>query len=162
MGEFIDSFERAGITPEMAGKIRVLTHDEFALNRKERQFSKSLVIVDEAHMFTGIKYDALEKCDVPYIMLLSGTPAPMHRLKLFLALQRERAPVVQAKMGQRHHHAKRETKVLGRQRFHVQHRTGVQLPEATWNRLSTCHQLSRLQGFYEEREALAVAEREAR
>lgn len=76
VGEFIDSFERAGITPQMAGKIRVLTHDEFARNKKKRQFSKSLVIVDEAHIFTGIKYDALEKCDVPYIMLLSGTPAP--------------------------------------------------------------------------------------
>lgn len=33
-GEFIDSFERAGITPHMAGRIRVLTHDEFVLNRK--------------------------------------------------------------------------------------------------------------------------------
>lgn len=76
VGEFIDSFERAGITPRMAGRIRVLTHDEFALNRKEREFKKSLVIVDEAHMFAGIKYDALVKCDVPYIMLLSGTPAP--------------------------------------------------------------------------------------
>lgn len=72
----MDSFERAGITPQMAGKIGVLAHDEFAVNRKEREFSKSLVIVDEAHMLTGIKYDALEKCDVPYIMLLSGTPAP--------------------------------------------------------------------------------------
>jgi len=76
VGEFIDSFERAGITPPMAGRIRVLTHDEFALNNRKREFSKSLVIVDEAHMFTGIKYDALVKCDVPYIMLLSGTPAP--------------------------------------------------------------------------------------
>ena len=74
VGEFIDSFERAGITPQLAGKIRVLTHDEFALNRKEREFSKSLVIVDEAHMFTGIKYDALVKADVSYLMLLSGTP----------------------------------------------------------------------------------------
>lgn len=68
VGEFIDSFERAGITPRMAGRI--------ALNRKEREFKKSLVIVDEAHMFTGIKYDALVRCDVPYVMLLSGTPAP--------------------------------------------------------------------------------------
>ncbi|CAM9713031.1 unnamed protein product [Ectocarpus sp. 4 AP-2014] len=76
VGEFIDSFERAGITPQIAGKIRVLTHDEFALNKKAREFSKSLVIVDEAHMFTGIKYDALAKADVSYLMLLSGTPAP--------------------------------------------------------------------------------------
>lgn len=76
VGEFIDSFERAGITPNMAGKIRVLTHDEFSLNRRDRKFSDSLVIVDEAHMFTGIKYKALEKYDVKYIMLLSGTPAP--------------------------------------------------------------------------------------
>lgn len=76
VGEFIGSFERAGITPRMAGRIRVLTHDEFSLNRKEREFKKSLVIVDEAHMFTGIKYDALVRCDVPYVMLLSGTPAP--------------------------------------------------------------------------------------
>ncbi|CAN0478281.1 unnamed protein product [Ectocarpus sp. 12 AP-2014] len=56
VGEFIDSFERAGISPQMAGKIRVLTHDEFSLNRKKREFSKSLVIVDEAHMFTKTKY----------------------------------------------------------------------------------------------------------
>lgn len=76
IGEFIDSFERAGITPQIAGKIRVLTHDEFALNKKAREFSKSLVIVDEAHMFTGIKYDALAKAGVSYLMLLSGTPAP--------------------------------------------------------------------------------------
>ncbi|CAM9767119.1 unnamed protein product [Ectocarpus sp. 12 AP-2014] len=76
VGEFIDSFERAGISPQIAGKIRVLTHDEFALNRKAREFSESLVIVDEAHMFTGIKYDALVKADVSYLMLLSGTPAP--------------------------------------------------------------------------------------
>lgn len=74
--EFIDSFERAGITPHMAAKIRVLTHDEFTLNTKKRQFSKSLVIVDEAHMFKKTKYAALEKCNVPYIMLLSGTPTP--------------------------------------------------------------------------------------
>ena len=76
VGEFIDSFERAGITPQMAGKIRVLTHDEFFLNRKGREFTQSLVIVDEAHLFTGLKYSSLFKTDVRYIMLLSGTPAP--------------------------------------------------------------------------------------
>ncbi|CAM9544890.1 unnamed protein product [Pylaiella littoralis] len=58
VGEFIDSFEKAGITPHMAGRIRALTHDEFALNRKEHQAKKPLFIVEEAHMFTGIKYDA--------------------------------------------------------------------------------------------------------
>lgn len=76
VGEFIDSFERAGITPKMAGRIRVLTHDEFAINTKQREFKKSLVIVDEAHLFRKTKYDALVKYDVPYLILLSGTPAP--------------------------------------------------------------------------------------
>lgn len=47
--EFIDSFEMAGTSPQMAGRIRVLAHDELALNRRDRTFSKSLVIVDEAH-----------------------------------------------------------------------------------------------------------------
>lgn len=74
--EFLDSFEKAGINPAIAGKVRVLTHDEFAYNKKERRFGNSLVIVDEAHLFTKTKYDALVKFDVPYIMLLSGTPAP--------------------------------------------------------------------------------------
>ena len=76
VGEFIGSFERAGISPQTARKIRVLTHDEFSLNRKKRDFSNCLVIVDEAHLFTKTKYAALEKLNVPYIMLLSGTPAP--------------------------------------------------------------------------------------
>lgn len=76
VGEFIGSFERAGVSPQMARKIRVLTHDEFTLNRKKREFGNCLVIVDEAHLFTKTKYAALEKLNAPYIMLLSGTPAP--------------------------------------------------------------------------------------
>ncbi len=76
VGEFIESFEKAGITPYMAGQIRVLTHDEFSINRRKRDFGSSLVIVDEAHMFQGIKYDALVKSDAAYLLLLSGTPAP--------------------------------------------------------------------------------------
>lgn len=76
VGEFIGSFERAGITPSIARKIRVLTHDEFSLNRRNRNFTNCLVIVDEAHIFTKTKYNSLVKYNVPYIMLLSGTPAP--------------------------------------------------------------------------------------
>lgn len=75
-GEFIDSFERAGITPKLARKIRVLTHTSFVLDKKERLFKDSLVIVDEVHMFTGEKYSFLEKLNVQYLLLLSGTPAP--------------------------------------------------------------------------------------
>ena len=74
--EFRDSFEKAGVTPDHAGRIRVLTHDEFADNKRLRNFGNSLVIIDEAHLFTGRKYRALLIYDVPYLMLLSGTPAP--------------------------------------------------------------------------------------
>lgn len=74
--EFLDSFQKAGINPTVAGKIRVLTHDEFVDNKKRRSFAASLVIVDEAHVFTKTKYSTLVKYNVRYIMLLSGTPAP--------------------------------------------------------------------------------------
>lgn len=74
--EFRDSFEKAGVTPDQAGRIRVLTHDEFADNKRLRNFGNSLVVVDEAHLFTEGRYRALLRYDVPYLMLLSGTPAP--------------------------------------------------------------------------------------
>ncbi|CAM9692654.1 unnamed protein product [Ectocarpus sp. 12 AP-2014] len=74
--EFRDSFEKAGVTPRQAGRIRVLTHNEFADNKRIRNFGNSLVIIDEAHLFTGRKYRALLSYDVPYLLLLSGTPVP--------------------------------------------------------------------------------------
>ncbi|CAM9693541.1 unnamed protein product [Pylaiella littoralis] len=50
--EFRDSFEKAGATPNQAGRIRVLTHDEFADNKRLCNFGNSLAIIDEAHLFT--------------------------------------------------------------------------------------------------------------
>ena len=74
--EFLESFERAGISPTTARRIRVLTHDEFVCNKDGHNFRRSLVIVDEAHLFTKKRYSALVERDVPFVMLLSGTPAP--------------------------------------------------------------------------------------
>lgn len=74
--EFKSSYNMAGPTPAHARKIKVVTHDGFAEMRSTGKVKKSLVIIDEAHLFTETKYRALAKFGVKYLLLLSGTPCP--------------------------------------------------------------------------------------
>lgn len=74
--EFRSSFAMAGITSTVAKKIKLLTHDKFAAMKRSATVKNSFVIIDEAHLFTEKKYDALESFNVDYLLLLTGTPAP--------------------------------------------------------------------------------------
>ncbi|CAM9213352.1 unnamed protein product [Pylaiella littoralis] len=76
VAEFATSMKLAGITPTQAKQIKIVTHDGFASLKSGSRVKNSLVIVDEAHLFTKTKYLDLVKRDVRYLLLLSGTPCP--------------------------------------------------------------------------------------
>ncbi|CAM9384925.1 unnamed protein product [Laminaria digitata] len=66
----------AGLTREEAGTTRVITHDDFKINKNSRNWENSIVVVDEVHNFTKTKFDALKNSGATYFMLLSATTTP--------------------------------------------------------------------------------------
>lgn len=76
MGEFIRAKKTSRMTKSQAIKTRIISHDEFRLNKTGREWKDSLVIVDEVHIFTQKKFKALQKSGAKYFVLLSATPTP--------------------------------------------------------------------------------------
>ena len=76
MPEFARAKKTAGMTKQQAIKTRIVSHDEFRLNKSGRDWKDTLIIVDEVHLFTKKKLKALQVSGAKYLMLLSATPTP--------------------------------------------------------------------------------------
>ena len=76
MPEFSRAKKTAGMSKTQSIKTRIISHDEFRLNKASRDWKDTLIIVDEVHIFTKKKLKALQTSGAKYLMLMSATPTP--------------------------------------------------------------------------------------